>query len=160
MALILLVAISFSPVVEARDFGTIYRECGLGAMIAGDIPWLAIVINITWDLGTTAISSDASSPDSCKGGSAKAAAFIHDAYDSIEKDLARGNGEYLDTLMALSGCEKNVYQPLAMSIRKDFGVSVGESNYSNQTRFEKSENLYNIFYKHVDGEFVGACSNS
>lgn len=151
---------AFSPVAEARTFAEIYRECGIGALIAHDIPVLAIILNITWDLGTTAISSDITSPETCAGGKASTAAFIHDAYDSLEKDLARGSGEYLDTLMALSGCSAVVYQPLSLALREDFSASVAVEGYTDQTRFQKAENLYNLFYKHVDGDFSASCSNN
>ena len=49
-----------------REFADIYTECGLGAMIAPNNEAVAAVTNVTWDLGTTAISSDASSEENCK----------------------------------------------------------------------------------------------
>lgn len=41
-----------------RTFGQIYTQCGLGAMIAPHTPVVAAITNVTWDLGTTAISSN------------------------------------------------------------------------------------------------------
>jgi hypothetical protein len=161
VVVVLLVSLlcAFSPIVEAREFAMIYRECGIGAMLAADIPWLAVILNVTWDLGTTAILSNATSPETCAGGDARTAAFIYDAYDSLEADLARGSGEYLDSLMVLSGCKTDVYQSLSLALREDLRTSVAIEGYTDQTRFQKAENLYNLFYKHVEGEFSGACSN-
>jgi len=39
------------------------------------------VTNVTWDLGTTAISSDISSQDSCQGGKVKVRVFINNSYE-------------------------------------------------------------------------------
>lgn len=48
---------------KKRAFADIYTECGLGTMIAPKNAAVAAVTNVTWDLGTTAISSDDSSED-------------------------------------------------------------------------------------------------
>lgn len=149
---------SFASFTEAREFGEIYRDCGLGAMIFPTTPVGAVVSNILWDWGTTAIISNASSPDTCAGKSATTAAFIHDAYDSIVKDLARGNGEYVNTLMALAGCNAQVSQPFALSLRSELATLVAAPNYSSQTQYQKAENLYNLFYKQLEGQFAGFCA--
>lgn len=151
---------AFSPVAEARDFGTIYKECGLGGMLFSGHPTAAVISNILWDWGTTAISSDVSSPESCAGGEASTAALIHDGYEFLEKDLARGSGDYLDTLMALSGCNTDVYQPLTLALREGFSASVAVEGYTNQTQFQKAEKLYTLFYSLVDGDFSTSCSNN
>ena len=160
VVLVAALAFALSPVAEAREFGAIYKECGLGGMLFPNHSILAIISNITWDWGTTAILSDASSPESCEGGRASTAALIHDAYDSLEKDLARGNGEYLDALVALSGCSVDVSQPLALALRTDFGTAVAVDGYTDQTQYQKAENLYNMFYKQVDGYFTASCNSS
>ena len=66
---------------QAREFADIYTECGLGAMIAPRNEAVAAVTNVTWDLGTTAISSDISSQDSCQGGKVKVRVFINNSYE-------------------------------------------------------------------------------
>ena len=84
-AMAVLVLAAFTQPVMARDFADIYTECGLGAMIAPKNEAVAAITNVTWDYGTTAISSNISSPDTCKGGQGKMASFIHDSYESLEK---------------------------------------------------------------------------
>ena len=111
---------------------------------------LAVITNIVWDWGTTAISSNLSSPDSCLGGKNKMAAFIFQSYDSIEQDLASGSGEYLDTLVALVGDESQDKQEFVTTLRKDFTEIVEASMYTNRTRYEKAEALYNLVYKHAE----------
>lgn len=142
-----------------RDFGQIYVECGLGALIAPNTAWVAVVTNITWDLGTTAISSELSTPESCKGGDSQAAAFIHESYEPLAMDLAQGNGDHLAALMAIPGCDASVQPELSNAMRADFAEMVGQTNYSNMNQMEKSEGLYNIFQKNLNTQqFAASCN--
>ncbi|MCK9175341.1 MAG: DUF3015 domain-containing protein [Desulforhopalus sp.] len=145
-AICLVLSLMIAPSAMAREFADIYTDCGLGAMIAPHNSVVAAVTNVTWDLGTTAISSNISSPDSCHGGQAKSAAFIHDSYESLEKDIARGHGEYLDTLMTLTNVSKESQEKAVNNLRNNFASSVANQDYTNQTKFQKSENLYNLLY--------------
>ncbi|HEX6704295.1 MAG TPA: DUF3015 family protein [Albitalea sp.] len=124
---------------NAREFADIYTECGLGAMIAPNNSAVAAVTNVTWDLGTTAISSNASSADSCKGGKPKTAAFIFQQYAQIEQDLAQGEGKHLTALMTIAGCEPQA----AQTLRAKFAGSVASPAYATQTRYERAETLFN-----------------
>lgn len=138
----------------AREFADIYTECGLGAMIAPKNEGVAAVTNVTWDLGTTAISSNISSPDTCQGGAKKTAAFILDSYEHIEKDLASGNGSYLDSLFALSGCDAGVRATITSGLRGDLSKLVANPAYSSMTRFQQANDLYDAYQARV----VGSCT--
>ena len=80
----------------AREFGEIYTDCGLGGLIGSAIGSkedtlanvAAVVTNITFDLGTTAISSNTTSPETCARGKEQTAAFIYESYESLETDIA------------------------------------------------------------------------
>jgi len=133
-----------AQVAMARDFAEIYTECGLGAMIAPKHGGVAAVTNVTWDLGTTAVSSNISSPDTCVGGKEKTAAFINQSYENIEVDLAKGQGEYLDRLMALMGVREGQKSEVLQAIRSDMGKVVSSSSYTSMSRFEKTKALYSI----------------
>jgi hypothetical protein len=148
-AIALVLSLAIAPATMAREFADIYTECGLGAMIAPRNPAVAAVTNVTWDLGTTAISSNISSPDSCTGGQAKTAAFIHDSYESLEKDIARGHGEYLDTLMTLAEVSKDSQGKTVNNLRDTFASYVANQDYTNQTKFQKAERLYDILYSQL-----------
>lgn len=142
----------------AREFADIYTECGLGAMIAPNNGAVAAVTNVTWDLGTTAISSNASSPESCQGAKPKKAAFVHDAYAQIEKDLARGAGQHLSALMTLSGCSAQAQPQLAVALRQDFAAVAARDGYVAQTRFQQAESLYNVVSQRIQKDFSASCS--
>ena len=145
---ILVVALALPQIGMAREFSEIYTDCGIGGMIAPRSDAVAAVTNVTWDLGTTAISSNISSPDSCSGGQAERAAFIHDSYDALELDLASGHGTYLDALSALAGHEGQAQQRFVTAVRAGFAKLVAAPDYHEQNRFAKAEALYNL----VNGE--------
>ena len=144
-------ALAFAQTAAAREFADIYIECGLGALIAPRTPVVAAVTNVTFDLGTTAILSNISSPETwCNGGQAKTAAFIHNAYESLETDLARGQGDYLDSLTILAGISEDEKTAFVRRLRNDFTAYVAGSNYAEQTRFQKAESLYNLLYRQAE----------
>lgn len=150
--IVLLVLFAYSQPVMAREFADIYEECGLGAMIAPKNPAVAAVTNVTWDSGTTAISSNISSPSTCSGGKETTAAFINESYESLESDLASGSGTYLDTLTTLIGCEPQSREEYVIALRNDFSKMVAEPGYSNLSRFAKAESLYNLVYKNLESK--------
>ena len=127
----------FAQQGQARDFADIYTECGLGAMIAPHNTTVAAVTNITWDLGSTAVSTNISSPESCKGGKAKVAAFIGKSYDDLELEIASGEGKYVDTLAAMTDKDMK-------DIRAEFSELVASNEYAKMSKVEKVEKLYNI----------------
>ena len=143
------IALLFSGYANAREFADIYTECGLGAMIAPNNDAVAAVTNVTWDLGTTAISSNATSPESCQGGQGSSAAFIYDAYPNLEKDIAVGRGEHLSALLAIAGVDTSAQDVVSVELRDGFAALVSAEGYSDQTRFEKAENLYNLLYTQI-----------
>jgi hypothetical protein len=111
----------------------------LGAVIAPNNGAVAAVTNVTWDLGTTAISSNATSADSCKGGKPKTAAFVFQQYAELEKDLSQGQGKHLAALMNIAGCQPAA----AQTLRTSFASSVASPGYATQTRYERAEALFN-----------------
>ncbi|OAD23790.1 conserved hypothetical protein, secreted [Candidatus Thiomargarita nelsonii] len=137
-----LTLLAFSQSSMAREFADIYTDCGLGAMIAPTNSAVAAVTNVTFDLGTTAISSNLSSPDTCNGGQEKVASFIYNAYEPLEKDLASGSGTYLDSLMLLAGYTQD--QEKLEVLRNGFAKIVANPSYVDQNRFEKAKALYDL----------------
>ncbi len=148
-----MVALSSGVQAEgSRNFGKIYTDCGLGALIAQGIDQkstadvVAIITNVTWDLGSTAISSNLTSPDSCARGNAKTAAFILKSYPQLEKDLALGHGRYLDALTEVVQISSKEKQAFTQAIRAEFAKRTSTVGYEFLSRKEKAELLYNIIY--------------
>lgn len=125
-----------------RDFASIYKECGLGALLFPDDPIIAVVTNVTFDLGTTAVISEMSSPETCNGNPAQMAALVIDAYPQLEQELAIGEGEYLASMVNLMGCEGSEAQAVS-ALRVQFADSVVGGTYYEVDGIEKAEVLYN-----------------
>lgn len=134
---ILAVSILFTPSVQARDFADIYTECGLGSMIAPNNAPVAAITNVTWDLGTTAVSTNVSSPETCTGGQAKTAAFINKSYDDLELEIASGKGNYVDTLATMTTKDM-------VEVRAEFSELVASNEYEKMSKMEKVNKLYTI----------------
>ena len=139
-------ALAVAQTASSREFADIFTDCGIGAMIAPNNDAVAAVTNVTWDLGTTAISSNISSPDTCVGGKGRTAAFIYQSYESIVSDLSKGKGEYLDALMLVSGYAKEDCAQAVEFLRQDLAVAVSNATYGKMSRFEKAEQLFNLLY--------------
>lgn len=144
LAMAMVVGAVSTQAEESKDLQEIFENCGLGALIFPEWPIGASVSNFTWDWGTTATTSGLTTPDACAGRSAVVAAFIHRTYDSIEEDLAHGNGKYLEMLGRL--CDKSPDESVAFveQVRDGFREMVAAGGYSELDRLEKSKMLYQL----------------
>lgn len=145
LALVGALAFGISASASDRSFGQIYTQCGIGGLLTSPIPSpvkepLAVISNIVWDLGTTAITSNISSDGTCAGKSETVATFISNSYENLEKELAQGEGAYLDTLVSMTKPADQTKEAFVASIRADFAKVVA----SNSSDFQKRESLYNI----------------
>lgn len=135
-------ALTAAGTAQAREFADIYTECGLGAMIAPNNAVVAAITNITWDWGTTAISSNISSEDSCAGGKKKVAALLLNSYAQVETDLAKGSGEHLAALSSAAGCSAADTNKFNVALRREFSNMVAQSDYASRGRMEKASALF------------------
>ncbi len=143
-------ACGLSTGVAAKDFASSYVDCGLGAMFAQSIETegtrtaVAVVTNITWDWGTTAVSSGLSSEESCAGGKKKMASLLMNSYAQVENDLARGEGQYLTALQAAAGCQGAQAEAFNAAVRKDFSALAAKPGYTAQPLNVKAGNLFDV----------------
>lgn len=137
-------ALALAPIssVQAREFADIYTECGLGALIAPTNTAVAAVTNVTWDLGTTAVSSNVSSAESCQGGKKKVVSLIHNAYPQLTADISKGQGSNLDALTVAAQCEQSAGTKFKTQVRYEFSRLVADEQ--NKSQLDKNEDLYGI----------------
>ncbi|WP_435979578.1 DUF3015 family protein [Psychrobacter sp. DM4] len=130
---------NFKSADTGRTIEQIYKQCGIGGALFGNSsPILAIISNVTWDLGTTAATSDSMSPNTCQGGNVKAAVLIKEAFPSVEKDLASGQGAHLSALQTVASCDS------VANVRTQYGQYAQTSAYRTATQDQNAETLYNI----------------
>ncbi len=129
----------FKTADTGRTIEQIYKECGIGGALFGNSsPILAIISNVTWDLGTTAATSDSMSPNTCQGGNVKAAVLIKEAFPSVEKDLASGQGAHLSALANVAHCDSEA------NVRAQYGQYAQTSAYRTATQDQNAQALYSI----------------
>jgi hypothetical protein len=140
-----LAAVLLAPAqaAEKRDFAQIYIDCGLGALIAPRHDVVAVITNVTWDLGTTAISSELSSPESCKGGQQKVASFLIQNQSAVETALASGEGAHLDALVALGQCGGDVIAAKT-GLRQGFVEVVASAEFQTADSIGRSQAVHQL----------------
>jgi len=127
-----------------------WTDCGIGAMIFTSNGVAAAISNVIWDLGTTAVTSNVSSQNSCGSEQAKTAMFIQATLPVLEQEVATGEGEYLTAMLELRGCEASSHTAIINAVRKDIA----------QKPTESAEELYNILENRVATNFVGFCASA
>lgn len=131
-----------------------YSDCGIGAAIFTDTGWAAATSNVTWDLGTTAVTSATVSPETCSKKSVKAAMFIRDSYAQIVEDAARGEGEHLAAALEIFECGTNNQGAAISEVRDGMGKAVSSPSFNDQKHLEKAGQLFNI----IDSAARNSCS--
>lgn len=146
LAVAICMALPFSASAEGkhRDFAEIFTDCGIGGLIfqKESLNWAAVISNVIWDFGTTASSSQITSPETCKGGQPTTAALIYQAYPVVERELSEGRGDYLAAIMDLSGCEAGARTEMVQSLRSEMGSWVQSSEYVEADQYQKAEFLH------------------
>ncbi len=121
-----------------------YTECGIGASIFKDTEWAAATSNVTWDLGTTALSSASYSPEMCSPKKVKAAMLIRDSYPQISEEIARGQGEHLSAALEVFGCNAAAQSVAATQVRGEFGRMVSSPSYGGQNQLQKAGHMFDV----------------
>ena len=129
-----------------------YTECGIGASLFPDTTWAAVTSNITWDLGTTAITSATASPETCNAKKVAVAEFINHSYANLINETAKGEGEYITTMLNIYGCNADSRQSIISNMRGQTGVAVNNANYDNQNHLQKITTFYHIVDNAVSAE--------
>jgi hypothetical protein len=137
-----------------------WRDCGIGRVVFTDAKdsTFAIISNITFDLGTTALTSALSSPDTCAGAKVASAIFIDQTYGKLAEETAVGEGEHLAALYEIMGCNTSSYQSLTQEVRGQFAAYVSNPDYARLSHNDKAQNFYNIVNSTVENKFAQSCS--
>ncbi len=160
-ALLLLMAI-VPTIASAADTMTIkklnpWTDCGIGAMIFTDTGWAAAISNVIWDLGTTAVTSNVSSQNTCGSSNAKVAMFIGTTYANLEDETVKGNGQHLQAMLNIMSCDPASHENIIRSVRSEFSQSLRNADYTQKASLVKAEEYYNIVQAKVTGEFAQQC---
>jgi len=132
-------------------------DCGIGAMIFDETHWAAVSSNIIWDLGTTAVISNASSQNTCDSKRAKMAMYVGVNYASLTEEAAKGDGKHLHAMLDVMGCEAASHDAIIASVRTEFGQYLRAPGYVEKTQATKAEDFYNIVQGTLSGNYGQQC---
>lgn len=154
------VSAAISPTTSVADEEKLnpWTQCGIGAMIFSELPAAAVISNVIWDLGTTAVTSAAGSPHTCEGKDIRAAIFINETYANIEEETAIGKGAHVTAMLNILGCKSAAHEAIIDSVRVDFSEVVSQSNYARLTREQKAQDYYFIVQSNLNEQFSQQCS--
>ena len=155
--LIVVLSFNLSALLAKSEPENPWTDCGLGAMLFPSHGVGATISNIIWDLGTTAVTSYATTPDACKGEKASAAAFIYESYNNIEEETAIGSGEYLTAMLNILHCDTSIHESIIGDIRSEFAQSVGQQDYESKPLLDKAKGYYNILDNKVSSTYSKQC---
>jgi hypothetical protein len=127
-----------------------WQQCGIGAMVFPNNGTAAAISNIIWDLGTTAVTTKVSSVESCAGNSARTAMFINSTFSNLEEEVAEGEGDYLNAMLELRGCNAESNDKIISDVRGEFSTAPSES----------AEDFYNLVEKTVSSQPAGVCTSA
>jgi hypothetical protein len=130
-----------------------YSDCGIGAALFKDTEWAAVTSNVTWDLGTTAVTSATVSPETCSKKNVKAAMFIRDTYAPLVEDVARGQGEHLTAALDIFECPREHHSAMMHDVRAVVVKAVVAPGFNEQQPLEKATQLFNI----IDSKTRNTC---
>ena len=106
-----------------------YSDCGVGQAVFQKTSWAATTSNITWDLGSTAITSATSSPKTCTSQQLAAARFIDVSYEKLAEETAAGQGEHLNTVLNILQCDAARHSGAIKDVRNAMSGVVAMPNY-------------------------------
>ena len=147
-----------APTVSLAGDLNPWTKCGIGAMIFDETPWAAAISNITWDLGTTAVTSAGTSEDTCEGKDVQAAIFIQETYANLEEETAKGAGQHVSAMLSILGCETTAHNDIISAVRGDFANVISASGYTEQSVQNKAENYYMMIKSKVSADFAQQCN--
>ena len=157
-----LLAVPFIGHAEQKEQGSgpnPYTECGIGAAIFQETAWAAATSNATWDLGSTAITSAMSSPETCNAKKVNTAKLILETLDGLENDIASGGGQYTVELAQVTGCGAAQHDALVGELRKAYSPVVEEAGYASQPKEVRAARMYDTV-KAAAGSMSKSCATS
>lgn len=144
---------------EAQGSGpSPYVDCGIGGALFPNTHWAAITSNVIWDIGSTAITSATSSPETCNAKKVKAAMFIRDTYPNLIEETASGQGEHLIAMLQIFECSDDSHENIVKSIRAQVGQQVASAEYPSLSRLDKAAQYYNVVNSSINNTFSENCS--
>lgn len=159
-ALGLAASFSFSGFANAADSEAKLNpwvDCGIGAMIFPGTPAGAVISNVIWDMGTTAVTSAGASKNTCESKRSKVAMLVGATYANLEEETVKGEGAHISAMLNLANCQASAHDGIIRSVRADFSQSLQNSAYMQKSMQDKAQAYYQMVDAKLTGEFSAQC---
>lgn len=153
---VLSMTLGLSTQAKAADLNP-WTDCGIGAMIFTTMPVGAVISNVIWDLGTTAVTSAGLSKQTCSGSKAKVAMLIGTTYANLEEETVQGGGQNVNAMLNTLSCKPSAQAGIVQAVRADFVQSLQGAEHVSMTEQAKAEAYYNLVQAKVTGQFAAQC---
>ncbi len=151
ISLMIIICLSSSSFLFAGSVEENLGKCGVGSYIWGSRSGIlshvfAISSNTIFNVGSTKYSSITSGTSGCTKFKSlvfdqKTDLFISENMANLASDIARGEGEYLDTLAILMEVNKNERMAFNKKLQDNFVLIYSSSNVTSQ---EVAENIKGV----------------
>ncbi|CAA6809350.1 MAG: Unknown protein [uncultured Sulfurovum sp.] len=135
IAISLATAALMASSAQATTFEHIVTKCGLGPQMFENSQTMAVVSNVLFGLYSMTTTTSQMASGSCKN--VKVAMFVAQSHDNLELEIAKGQGEYLDTLSELSN--KSVE-----TLRAEYATVLKSNNLDTMNKQQKISKLFDI----------------
>ncbi len=140
MAAFVALSLSAPVAVSANGYGA--AGCGLGAIVFGSKPGmiqvLAATTNATFYSQTFGITTGTSE---CGGGAVKVQAeqkvYAYNNFGQLQKEIAQGRGERLQTLAYLMGCDAKATEAFGSAAQKNYAQIFSGKNSDSDLMLER-----------------------
>jgi Protein of unknown function (DUF3015) len=151
-------AVTLSSPAQAADLNP-WTDCGIGAMVFPTTPVGAVISNVIWDLGSTAVTSNLSSKQTCSGSKAKVALFIGTSYANLADETVQGGGENIASMLNILSCQPAAQAAITQAVRADFAQSLRATDHATLSAQAQAEAYYHLVQTQVTGNFAAQCQS-
>jgi len=140
LASVAAVALAAPMAVSAAGYGS--AGCGLGAIVFGSQPGMIQILAATTN-GTSASQTFGitTGTSECGGGAVKVQAeqkvYAFNNFGQLQKEIAQGKGERLQTLAYLMGCNSKTIETFSSVAQKNYGQIFADSSTDSQLMLDR-----------------------
>ncbi len=151
------VMVTLAAPMSAKADVNPWVDCGIGAMIFPGTPVGAVISNVIWDLGTTAVTSAGLSKNTCEGKRVKMAMYIGTTYANLEEETVQGDGQHVRAMLNLASCDQSAQDRILSSVRADFAQALQSAGYQQKDALTKAQDYYAMVQAKLTREFATQC---
>lgn len=146
---------AFSVHAAASVSGDSTVQCGVGAELFKFTALNSAVSRINWDFMSIDTANVVPVQVDCNDADIAASRLLHEAYETIEMELAKGHGRYSAELLNVYACPPSQHRELLIGLRAAAMPLILDDEFYNQLRATKASTLFALVQEHV----VGACAS-